>query len=194
MLTMSVAGITIAAVRDVAPAMNIPAGVLTAYLVVTGLVTIHPFAWWSRRLDVGAMLVALAVGVTCLGFGLEALVSPDHKRNGMPAFPFFMFGVVGLLAGVFDLRMMRSGSLQGAARLARHLWRMCFALFIAALSFLLGQADELPQALRIPTLLAVPPLAALAAMLYWLWRVRIRRTFRGVVRAGAPAIGGSPVA
>lgn len=46
-------------------------------------------------LDPGLMLVALAVGLTSLTFGFEALAN-GGKRNGMPAFPFFMFGVVGL--------------------------------------------------------------------------------------------------
>lgn len=60
------------------------------------------------------------------------------------------------------------------ARLARHLWRMCLALFIAAGSFFVGQADEIPQALRGPHLM-VPPLAALALMAFWLVRVRQAR-------------------
>lgn len=177
MLTMSLAGMTISVVKDVAPAVNVPAGVLTAYLVLTGLVTIRPVTWWSRRLDIAAMLVALTVGVTSLVFGFEALAAPDGTRNGMPAFPFLMFGVVGSLAGVSDLRMLRAGRPQGASRLARHLWRMCFGLFIAALSFFIGQADRFPEALRIPALLGIFPLATLGAMVYWLWRVRIRRTF-----------------
>jgi hypothetical protein len=97
-----------------------------------------------------------------------------------------MFGVVGLLAGAGDLRVMRSGALRGAPRIARHLWRMSFALFIAALSFFIGQADELPAALRIFPLLALPVLAVLGTMLYWLWRVRFRRSVRGLVGIGAP--------
>ena len=39
------------------------------------------------------------------------------------------------LAIVGDLRVIRMGGLKGPRRLARHLWRMCFALFIAAASF-----------------------------------------------------------
>jgi hypothetical protein len=131
MLTMAVCGMTIAAVRDKAPALNIPVALLTSYLVITALTTVQPPAASSRWLDTGAMLMALAIGLTFLTFGFEALAN-GGKRNGMPAFPFFMFGVVGMLAGIGDLRMMRSGPLEGAPRLARHLWRMCFALFIAS--------------------------------------------------------------
>ena len=182
MLAMSVFGMVIAAGRNVEPALNIPAGLLTAYLVVTALITVRAPAAGSRWLDLGLMLLALAVGLTSLTFGVEALAN-GGKRNGMPAFPFFMFGVVGVLASVSDIRIIRFGALQRALRLARHLWRMCFALFIAALSFFLGQADVFPKALRIIPLLAIPVLAVLVTMVYWLWRVRIRRTFRGIVGA-----------
>jgi uncharacterized membrane protein len=174
MLTVSVCGLLIAAGRDVAPAVNIPAALLTAYLVITALTTVRPPVTGARWLDAGAMLVALAVGLASLMFGFEALAN-GGQRNGIPAFPFFMFGVVGLLASAGDLRVMRSGRLQGAPRLARHLWRMCFALFIAALSFFIGQAKVIPEPLRIVPLLALPVLAVLVTMLYWLWRVRIRR-------------------
>ena len=181
-LTMAVAGTTIAAVRNVAPSINVPAALLTSYLVITALITVRPPIARSRWLDPALMSVALVVGLTSLTFGFEAIASPDGKgRDGMPAFPFFMFGVVGTLAGILDVRMMRSGGLTGASRLARHLWRMSFALFIAALSFFIGQSQVFPKPIRIMPLLALPVLAVLLTMLYWLWRVRVRRSLRGSV-------------
>jgi uncharacterized membrane protein len=176
MLAMCVGGLAITAVRGVAAAVNFPAGLLTAYLVVTSLTTLRPSR--ARWLDVGAMLVALALGVACLLFGLEAVAS-GGARKGIPAFPFLLFAAVGLLAGISDIRILRSGRLRGPSRLARHLWRMCFALLIASLSFFLGQAKVIPEPIRIEPLLWLPIAAVLVTMLYWLWRVRIRRTFRG---------------
>lgn len=184
MLTMTFTGTIIAAVRGAAPALNIPAALVTAYLVVTGLATVRPPATGSRSLNLGAMLVAFAVGVICLVFGFEALAA-GGKRNGMPAFPFFMFGVIGLLGSIGDFRMMRSGGLTGMPRIARHLWRMSLALLIAAMSFFFGQADKLPQALRAPGLLALPVLAVFGTLLYWVWRIRIRQTLHGVVGVSA---------
>ena len=192
MLTMCVFGTSIALVRGVAPALNVPAGVLTAYLVITALTTVRPLGTGApaRWLQVGLMVVALAVGLTSLAFGFEALASPDGKgRDGMPAFPFFMFGVVGMLAAVLDVRMLWVSGLQGAARLTRHLWRMCFALFIAAMSFFIGQAKVFPEPIRIRPLLAVPVVLVLGTMIYWLWRVRIRRSVRGTVLARAAGVG-----
>ena len=54
------------------------------------------------------------------------------------------------------------------------------ALFIAAMSFFIGQADEIPKPLRFMPLLVVPPLAAPGTMLYWIWRVRLARSLRGL--------------
>jgi hypothetical protein len=178
-LTMAACGLLMAAERGVAPAVNIPAALLTSYLVVTALTTMRSPVAGASWIDVGAMLVALAVGLASFAFGFEALAS-GGSRNGIPAFPFFMFGAVGVLASVGDLRMMRSGRLQGAPRIARHLWRMCFALFIAALSFFIGQAKVIPEPVRILPLLALPVLGVLVTMSYWLWRVRIRKDLSGV--------------
>jgi hypothetical protein len=176
MLTMALLGAGMAAVRNVQPASNVPVGLLTAYLVVTALVTVRPPDRGSRWLDLGLLLVALGVGLTLFTFGLETVASASGKRDGVPPFPFFVFGGVALLASVGDVRMMRSGGaqiLRGAPRLKRHLWRMCFALALAAFSGL-GRFKFLPAQIRSAALLALP-LVVLATMSYWLWRLRVRR-------------------
>ena len=45
-------------------------------------------------------------------------------------------GSVAVLAAAGDVRMLVRGGVFGAQRVARHLWRMCFGLFIATGSFL----------------------------------------------------------
>ncbi len=175
MITMAVSALLIMAFGGAAPAVNVLAASLTIYLVVTALATVRPPSRGLRWLNLGAMLVALAVGVTSLTMGFEAVASADGQRDGIPAFPYFMFGVVGVLGGALDLRVIGAGGVRGPSRLGRHLWRMCFALFIAAMSFFLGQAKVIPEPIRIPPLLALPPLAVLVTMFYWLWRVRAKR-------------------
>jgi hypothetical protein len=185
-LTMCAGGLVLAVARNSAwTIVNSSAALMTSYLVITSLTTVKPPAVASRWLHLGAMLVAFAVGVIDLSFGFGALAN-GGSRNGVPAFPFFLFGIVGLSGSAGDLRVMRSGALQGASRLARHLWRMSFALFIAAMSFFLGQAKVIPKPIRIPGLLALPVLAVLVTMLYWLWRARGRRTFRSTVGVSEP--------
>ena len=73
-------------------------------------------------------------------------------------------------------------------RIARHLWRMCLALFFATGSLFFGQQDVLPQALRdSPILLLILGFAPLAAMLFWLVRIRFAKAIaRLKLRASAP--------
>lgn len=73
--------------------------------------------------------------------------------------------------------MMRARGIQGPRRIARHLWRMCFAMWVAAASFFWGPPDRVPEVIRIPALQAIAVLLPIVAMLYWLWRVRVRQTF-----------------
>jgi len=181
MLTMAIMGATIALARSVAPAANAPMGVLTAYLVLTGLTTVRPPSERARNLDVGLLLVVLCVTATLLTFGVRVLASPTGRLYGMPAAPFLIFGCVGLLACIGDVKLIRTGgirTLRGAPRLSRHLWRMCTAFLIAAFSFFLGQAKVIPKPIRIVPLLVIPPLVVLVTMLYWLWRVRVRRSVK----------------
>jgi nitrate/nitrite transporter NarK len=67
--------------------------------------------------------------------GVKAFNSPRGFLNGVPFLMFFFLATVTILAAVGDVRVMRLGVPRGGPRLARHLWRMCFALFIAAGSF-----------------------------------------------------------
>lgn len=181
MLAVAAGGLALAIGGKVAPAINIPAALLTGYLVLTGQATVRPASAGSRWLDAAGMAMALGVGVTMLALGLHA-VAQGGSRSGF-AYPAFMFAAVGLLAGAGDIRVLRGGRLQGTARIARHLWRMCFALFIAAMSFFIGQAKVIPEPFRIRPLLALPVLAVLATMFWWMWRVRRKKAVQGLVLA-----------
>lgn len=167
--------------------INVPAALVTASLVITALTTMRPPSPTARWLNLVAMITLLAVGLANLVFALQAFAN-NGQRNGIPAFPFILFGLAGTIAGVGDLRMLRSGPLHGARRIARHLWRMSFALFIAALSFFIGQAKVIPEPIRIMPLLALPVVMVLVTMFYWLWRVRIRKSLRGLTRTNAMEI------
>src|SRR3954471_75773 len=62
-LTMGVTGTALALIRDKAPAVNIPAAVLTSYMALTAMTTVRPSLASSRRLNLVTMMIALAVGV-----------------------------------------------------------------------------------------------------------------------------------
>ena len=178
MLVMSISG-TVMAFGHPGTALNVPAGLVTAYLVITSLATVRPRTAQSARVDQVAMLAAFAIGAGALVVAASGTVSA-----GM-AYPLVMFALVALFAGEGDRRMIRAGGLKGAARLRRHLWRMCTALFIAAGSFFLGPARRIPEPLREPIFRMIP-LVVLVTMAYWLWRYRRKRSSRDAVGVSAP--------
>ena len=178
MLVMALSG-TVMAFGHPGTALNVPAGLVTAYLVITSLATVRPPSSGLHRLVRPAMVAAFMIGAASLLVAMSGTVSA-----GM-AYPLVMFALVALFAGEGDRRMIRAGGLKGAARLRRHLWRMCTALFIAAGSFFLGPVRRIPEPLREPAFRLIP-LVVLLTMAYWLWRYRRKRTSRGAAGVIAP--------
>jgi hypothetical protein len=160
---------------------NVLAGVLTAYFVGTALTTVRPPSPWTRRINAVALSVAVILAAGCVFNGARMINTPGLDLNGVPN---LTAGAVSLIAGVLllmaaagDVRIMRFGIPRGAPRLARHLWRMCFALFIAAGSFFSLRervATVLPEPLTTGPMRALPIVLLFGTMFYWLWRLRRR--------------------
>jgi hypothetical protein len=164
---------------------NVFAGVMTLYFVGTALTTVRPASSWTSRLNMAALVVAIGLAIVDILGGVEAFNSPRRLLNGVPFFMHFFLAAVMIVAAAGDVRVIRSGMPGGRPRLARHLWRMCFALFIAAGSFFSVRervAILLPEPLTSGPMRALPILLLFASMFYWLWRVRSRRTLPVLVR------------
>ena len=63
------------------------------------------------------------------------------------------------------------------------------ALAVAILGFKTGLG--VPEMIRIPALLPIPVLVPVVVMLYWVWRIRIRKTFLGIVGVSIPQVSGA---
>jgi len=154
------------------------AGVMTVYFVTTALTTVRPPSAWTKGMNVAGLLLASGVALFDVTGGVKAYNSPRGTLAGVPFFMYFFIASVVLLAVAGDVRVMRAGLPRGGARLARHLWRMCFALFIAAGSFFSIRsrvASVLPEPLTTVPMRVLPIVLLFVAMFYWLWRVRTRR-------------------
>lgn len=162
--------------------MNVVAATVTAYFVVSSLLTVTRPVEHFRWMHATAMCVAAVGGVASVWLGFAAL---DNKTYGPPP-AFFGFAAFALLAAALDARMLIAGTISGVHRIARHLWRMTFAMLIATASFFLGQADEIPAPLRDRSILSIPVLLVLLALIYWLARVFLSRRVRAslVVKQG----------
>lgn len=163
---------------------NLVGGTFTIYMVGTAWST-------ARRRDGGgtlldwAGLVAILLGGAALLFLSIRGVRAHHVTA--PTIAGFFLAAIAFLCAAGDLRMIRGG-LAGSQRIARHLWRMCFALFVASGSFFLGRIRIFPHAIRelyIPWILAFLPLLL---MIFWLVRIRVKKTHEIKARRHQPAV------
>jgi uncharacterized membrane protein len=174
MLAMAGSGAAIAA--SISERGTAVIGLFTCYLVTTSWVTARRRDGMAGSFERAGLAVALACAAAMLAFGVLAS-SANGKFDSLPAAAHYPFAFLAALAAGLDVNFILRGRLERRQRIARHLWRMCAALAIAAFSFFLGQQDEFPAAWRGLAIWFVPPLAVLAAMVFWLVRVRFAAAF-----------------
>ena len=176
MMVMGLAG-AYAAIKKSQPS-NILAGVLSFYLVATAWLTVKRKAGQSGRMEVGLLFLAVAVIVTALIFAQTATKRAD-------VIGYYSFMTIASLFAVSDVRLLIRGGVSGVQRMARHLWRMGFALFVAAGSFFLGTASKtglrarlFTKEIRATHLPEIPVLIIIVLTLYWLIRVRFGSEYK----------------
>jgi hypothetical protein len=190
MLTMAVGAVYLGIVKN--QPSNIGGGIITFYLIGTGWLTARRREGETSRMDWVALLIPLAVGILTWVNGINVLRSGATSQNGVPVGMSFFMGSICLLAAVGDVRVLTGGGVFGVKRLARHLWRMCFGLFIAAGSFFMGPSNRplrllsavgigqhLPSALFSTGLYLTLSVLPLVLLIFWLMRVRFTNAFKG---------------
>jgi hypothetical protein len=190
MLTMGVFAVYLAITRH--QPNNIGGGILTVYLIGTAWLTARRRDGETSRFDWVVFLIPLALGILTWINGVNVVRSGASSQDGVPVGMTFFMGSVMLLAAAGDVRMLVRGGVFGAKRIARHLWRMCFGLFIAAGSFFLGPSNRplrllsavrlgqhLPPALFSTSLYLILTILPLILLIFWLVRVRFRNAYDG---------------
>jgi len=191
MLTMAAFAVYLAIVRH--QPNNIGGGIFTFYLIGTAWLTARRRVGETIRVDWVALLIPLALGILTWMNGLKVVRSGASSQDGVPVGMSFFMGSVMLLAAAGDVRMLVRGGVFGAKRIARHLWRMCFALFIASGSFFLGPSNRplrllstvglgkyLSPALFGTTLYLILTLLPLILLIFWLVRIRFANAYRKI--------------
>ncbi len=160
-------------------------GIMVCYFVATSWLAARSRDGTTGKFELLACATALTMAALMIWGGLTGSGATPAGTG-----PVFALGGICLLAGLLDLNALLRRKLTAAQRLSRHLWRMCFAFFIATGSFFLGQQDVMPQAVRGSPLLFLLAFAPFAVMAFWLARLRLAKSFRRVsLRPIAPAIG-----
>jgi hypothetical protein len=190
MLTMAVAAVYLGIVKD--QPSNIGGGIVTFYLIGTAWLTARRREGETSRLDWVTLLIPLALGILIWMNGIKVLRSGASSQDGVPVGMSFFMGSICLLAGAGDVRMLMRGGVLGIKRIARHLWRMCFGLFIATGSFFMGPSNRplrllsavglgqhLSPALFSTNLYLFLTLLPLLLLIFWLVRVRFTNAHKG---------------
>lgn len=189
MLTMAAGAAYLAVVRH--QPNNLGGGILTFYLIGTAWLTARRPDGETSRLDWVALLIPLTLGILTWMSGAEKMRAPGPPEDGVPAGMHFFMGSVALLASIGDVRMLVGGGVFGTKRIARHLWRMCFGLFIAAGSFFLGPSNRplrllssvglgrhLSPAIFSTGLYLFLSVLPLILLIFWLIRVRFGNAYK----------------
>ena len=184
MLVLSASGVYLALLKS--QPGNVLGGALTFYLVATAWMTARRQDGEPGLVDWGALLVASAVGAVNLTYGVEAAMSQTGIKYDYPPGPYFFLGSVALIAAAGDIRMLVRGGISGTQRIARHLWRMCFALFIASASVFLARQHLFPTLLRKTGVLFLLTFLPLILMIFWLIRVSFANRQARILDVGNP--------
>jgi uncharacterized membrane protein len=189
MLTMAAGAVYLAIVKH--QTSNIGGGILTFYLILTAWLTARRREGQTGIYDWLALLIPLTLGVLTWMNGIRMLRSGAPSEDGVPVGMTLFMGTVMLLAAAGDVRMLLRGGVSGAKRIVRHLWRMCFGLFIAAGSFFLGPSNRplrllsavglgqhLSPALFSTTLYLILSVLPLVLLIFWVFRVWLSSAYR----------------
>ena len=189
MLVMAVGAVYLGIVKH--QPSNVGGGIFTFYLIGTAWLTAKRRDGETGRLDWAALLIPLTLGTLTWLNGINVVRSGASSQDGVPVGMTFFMGSVMLLAAAGDVRMLVRGGVLGAKRIARHLWRMCFGLFIAAGSFFMGPSNRplrllssigigkhLPQAWFSTSLYLILTILPLIILIFWLVRVRFTSEYK----------------
>jgi len=199
MLMLSIAGAYLAILKH--DSDSVAGGLLTFYMVATAWLTAKRGDGKTSRLDWVVLLIPLVLGMLTWISGIRDLRSGANEQDRFQVGMGLFVGSVMLVAAAGDVRMLLRGGLFGASRIARHLWRMCFGLFIAAGSFFLGGnnrplrllssvgiGQHLPQALFSVILYTILTFLPLVLLIFWLIRVRFRNAYIGQAQSSSAEV------
>jgi hypothetical protein len=179
-MTVMAAFAAVLAVAMPGQVVNLFIAAFAFYLVAT--------AWMTVRREAGAVglpeqiflgiALCLCAPFAILSFQLAAGLPPFFRSavplKGPVLIAIYSFTSVIAVAAISDAKVILAGGVRGAPRIARHLWRMCLGLTLAAGSaFTNGLPRLLPGLYHAPLLMFLPQFVPVALLVFWMIRVRL---------------------
>jgi hypothetical protein len=159
---------------------NLFIGIFAFYLVLSGWLTVQRTGGkigLPEKIAFGVVLV-LFLPFAILSFELAAGLPLYFKSavamKGPVLIAMYVFTLVIAIAAISDAKLLYVGQISGAPRIARHLWRMCLGLMMAAGSaFTNGLPRLLPGPMHVTGIYFLPQFIPLALLVFWMIRVRL---------------------
>ncbi len=166
--------------------VNLVIGTFTFYLVATAWMAVwrpQGAVGLPEKIALGIILILLAPFAVLsfqLATGLEPFIKSAIPYKGPVLIAVYSFTSVMAIATIADAKVVvLNGGISGAPRIARHLWRMCLGLTLAAGSaFTNGLPRLLPGPLHVPPAFFLPQFLPLILLIFWMIRVRFTSWFR----------------
>jgi predicted membrane protein DUF2306 len=159
---------------------NLFAALFSIYLVGTALMTVRRKEATAGAFEIFTLVVSICVAIPILFLAFQVTTGgalPFKSAipiKGPVLVALYTVTVVILIAALSDAKVVIQGGIAGAPRLARHLWRMCFGLMIAAGSaFTNGLPRLLPGPMHVTTIYFLPQFVPIGFLIFWMIRVRL---------------------
>ena len=159
--------------------VNIFISIFAFYLIITAWLTVRRKSGEIGLAEKAALVLSLlllapfAILSFQLAAGLPPLFTSTVALKGPVLIAIYAFTAVLAIAAIGDIKTVLAGGIAGAPRIARHLWRMCLGLTLAAGSaFTNGFARMLPGPYHVPGVFFLPQFIPLLLLIFWMIRVR----------------------
>lgn len=162
MLVVTLTALALVFVRPNAFLLGI--AIFSFYFVFTGWRTVKLRDGKTGPVDVGGALLMAATALLMTGWSLQGLIDPDGSERSII---LLVFGAIGLIMAISDLRQWRKGPLTGKKRIAHHLTRMLGGTIATITAALVVNLTFLPDLLG-----WLGPTAAITPLIFW-WNARI---------------------
>jgi hypothetical protein len=118
-------------------------GLFSLYLVLVGWRAGSKRKKYPARFDYGIAIVVGVASAAMIGVGIDRMTRGDKLGTVL-----LVFGIIGGIRALVDLRQFRAGKITGQQRIVRHLTSMVAAFIAASTAFLVVTADFLPELVR----------------------------------------------
>jgi hypothetical protein len=180
MLVMFSTAVAIGVVKSERNLVLVLSSVVGGYLVATSWATARKGDGTAGSVELLGLGVILSCVAAYVFLGVMAAGSPTGRYAGLGQTIILPNLAITALAASLDLSFLYRRRLAPGQRLARHVWRMCAAMFLVVSAFLGdGQGQSpVPDVIRQSPIAMMGPVAVIGMMVFWLLRLRFPERHR----------------